>query len=64
VGKTSKGGLLIEAYEEILQQELFRNFSQNLAFPQAQYGPAVSALLAVVVRPSVQPAVDCKYGQK
>jgi hypothetical protein len=63
VGKTSKGGLLIEASEEILQQIQFRNSLQKISgqgfsSPQALYGPAISALLVVVVRPLVQPDVD------
>jgi hypothetical protein len=63
VRKTNKGGPLIEAFEEILQQIQFRNSlqkvsGQGFSSPQAFYGPANSTLLAVAVRPLVQHDVD------
>jgi hypothetical protein len=61
-GKTSKGGLLIEASEEFyskIQYSFLQTISgQGFSSPQGLYGPANSALLAVAVGPLVQPAVD------
>jgi hypothetical protein len=66
-GKPTKEGCLLRLlrkfYSKNTSKNSHRNFWAELSSPQALYGPAISTLLVLVVRPSIQP-VGCKYGQK
>jgi len=61
-GKPAKEGFLLRLLRKYYSKNSSEISGQNLASPRAQYSPAISALLTIVVWPSIQPVVGCKYG--